>query len=613
MAYQGGVSQDRIVMAVGGTWDAERIARLLPKAHKTPTGWKACCPSHEDKNPSLFIADGADGIAMRCYAGCTYRQILEALTGKGVELASPVDLDGYPTNHYQLGEPHQKWEYRDASGRVVMLVCRWNQPGGRKDIRPLVRTADGWKWQHHPTPRPLYNLDQLTNEPERPVYVVEGEKAAAAAQKLFPRVVVTTWPGGAQSVGQADWSALAGRDVTLVPDCDRPGIQAMQWVAKALSHSAQRVRTVNPRSFTDGLPDGWDLADALAEKREVGPWFTEQAPEPKVRRLRWLHEVLANPTTPRWLLDDVLEAGVIALISGPRGSFKSFVAIHWAMQVAVNGEPVVLVSAEGAGFDRRAAAWLSKYANGTEPKTLTVAVLEQRVNFYDAESASQLCEEIDELGICPAILVIDTLSKNSGALKESDNSEVKVFIGILDGVRRKYGCTIVLVHHTGHAELTRARGASALEADTDAAYVINRPTKDPIVSVSRERFKDSSDLPPLSYRAEIIDLGRIDDRGKPITSLALSETADVDVNSTGRKAPRGTQQKQFMRMLRGLQDTSEAAGKGEPIWTIHDLRELAKSSGMAKSSAREVVVVATQHYLIATVGGYRLARKGEDS
>ena len=45
-------------------------------------------------------------------------------------------------------------------------------------------------------------------------------------------------------------------------------------------------------------------------------------------------EVLANPTRPKWLLRDILEENVMALMAGPRGTYKSFIALHWAMLVA---------------------------------------------------------------------------------------------------------------------------------------------------------------------------------------------------------------------------------------------------------------------------------------
>jgi hypothetical protein len=590
-----------MLRAMSPQWGAKDCAALLKKPQKTPTGWKACCPAHDDKNPSLFLADGRDGLALVCYAGCSYRDIALALEGQGAQLSRKSD--GVPEEHFTLGEYHQHWDYRDAFGQVIMRICRWQQPGGRKDIRPIVKTADGWKWQHHPNPRPLFQLDRLAQDTDKPVIVVEGEKAAHAAQRLFPDYIATTWPGGAQSVGQADWAPIKGRELTLIPDCDSPGRKAMSWVREHVKDLAASIRTVDPGEKVADLPAGWDLADALNEDRDVSGWLEEAKPE---RRLKRISEILAAPTRPSWLIRDVIEQGVIAILLGPRGTYKSFVAIHWAMSIAVEGMPVVIISAEGRGIDRRFRAWLIRNAPNVKPHNLPVYALEMRVDFNSLESVTAVCADIDALEVPPVLIVIDTLSKNSGALDENSNSEVKAYIGNLDvHLKRRYGATVLLVHHTGHVEKGRARGASAMEADTDAAYVIARTPGERTITVSRERFKDSGDLPPLAYRADIIDLCEIDDDDRPVTSLALTpvDSSTVATETRGR-APRGLRQRELLGALRDLQLKS---GEKPIAWGPPELRRIARDLGMKRQTAQETCAAVAAFYLTpCAFGGYRL-------
>jgi hypothetical protein len=581
-------------------WSAERCAALLNKHTRTPNGWKACCPAHDDKNPSLFLADGKDGLALVCYAGCTYRDIAAALESKGAQLGRKTD--GIPEEHFQLGEYHQHWDYRDSGGRVVMRVCRWQQPGGRKDIRPLISTPDGWKWAHHPTPRPLFQLDRLAADPEKPVLVVEGEKAAHAAQRLFPDFVATTWPGGAQSVGQADWEPLKGRTLTLIPDCDAPGRKAMAWVREHVKAIAASVRIVDPSTKAKDLPEGWDLADALTEDRDVLSWLEDAKPS---QRLKRLSEIIASPTRPQWLIRDVIEQGVIAILLGPRGTYKSFVAIHWAMTIAIEGNPVVIISGEGRGIDRRFRAWLKFNAPAVKPERVPIYALEQRVDFNSVEDAALICADIDALESPPVLIVIDTLSKNSGGLDENSNSEVKEFIGRLDAtLKRRYGATVLLIHHSGHVEKGRARGASALEADTDAAYVIDRMPGERAISVSRNRFKDSGELPPLAYRADLVDLGEADDEGRPVTSLALRpvDSSTVATETRGRQ-PRGLRQRELLGALRDLQSKSDSP----VIWGPNELRRIARDLGMPKQTAQDTCAAVWTFWMTPTVGGKMLS------
>ncbi len=351
--------------------------------------------------------------------------------------------------------------------------------------------------------------------------------------------------------------------------------------------------------WQDWLKRGQQLVDD--HKRQVA---RESSPLP----LKWVGEVLANPTRPKWLLRDILEENVMALMAGPRGTYKSFIALHWAMLVALAGFPVVIVSAEGAGIDRRIRAWLMKHSPDTDPTTLKIAILERRVNFNDEVETDALVEAIEILGINPALVVIDTLSKNSGGLDENSNSEVKAFIGNIDNkVRRKFSTAVLLCHHTGHSEAGRARGASALEADTDAAYIIKREPTTRIVTVSRERFKDSGDLAPLTYQAEIIDLGDRDEFDQPVTSIALVPADPEMVSARAEGQPRGGRQKELLRILKRL--ASEAGA--EPIWTSADLAKIGRDAGMARATARDAAAGLTGFYLVATVGGYRLKRTGE--
>lgn len=160
-----------------------------------------------------------------------------------------------------MGEPEAVWIYRMADGSAFGAVARWNPEGQRKQIRPIV-----WNGSEHISSgfgdnRPLYNGELLAAAPVCPVLIVEGEKAAIAAQGYVPEGwVVTTWQGGSSSVDKADWSVLGGHTCVIWPDNDGPGIAAGDTIRMTLSKLGVPSTLVNvPPSF----PDGWDLADQL--------------------------------------------------------------------------------------------------------------------------------------------------------------------------------------------------------------------------------------------------------------------------------------------------------------------------------------------------------------
>ena len=52
----------------------------LQKHRKVSKGWTACCPAHDDKNPSLSVSLGDAGrILLYCHAGCTTEAVVAAL------------------------------------------------------------------------------------------------------------------------------------------------------------------------------------------------------------------------------------------------------------------------------------------------------------------------------------------------------------------------------------------------------------------------------------------------------------------------------------------------------------------------------------------------------
>lgn len=160
------------------------------------------------------------------------------------------------------------WHYSNT-----FIVCRF--PG--KKIRPLWWSGAKWEWKAPPSPRPLLNLSRLRSTPGT-VLVVEGEKAADAAAKLYPKAVVTTWPSGCKAIDKADWSPLKGRRIILWPDADAVGQQAMDRLAQLLLYlPVERVQIVTPPA---DVPEGWDLADATWTPEEAAAYIKANVSQP---------------------------------------------------------------------------------------------------------------------------------------------------------------------------------------------------------------------------------------------------------------------------------------------------------------------------------------------
>lgn len=275
--------------------------------------------------------------------------------------------------------------------------------------------------------------------------------------------------------------------------------------------------------------------------------FTAALTEPSTKGFiifRHISEIVAEKREPTWLLDDVIETKVLGVLAGPRGSFKSFIVLDWSMRVAMQGHGVLILSGEGAGLDRRVDAWVRTHEPALDIKRLPMVALERVLNLNANEVVADLVGAIKACTYPIHLVVIDTLSKYSPGTDENDNTEMAQYLSRLAvKVRDSLGVSVVLVAHSGHSDPSRPRGASVLMANPDVEYIVSRP--DPtgmLVTVSRDRFKDTPSLPRLVYMAELVDLGRTDSRLQPVTSLALQPSAEP---ASKRSPPGGVQKVVF--------------------------------------------------------------------
>lgn len=281
------------------------------------------------------------------------------------------------------------------------------------------------------------------------------------------------------------------------------------------------------------LPVEAYAADAY-QMSKVGESPPAQEAKPRIV-LRHAHEIVAEKRETRWLLHKILEACVLAVLAGARGTFKSFIALDWLMRIALQGQTVVILSGEGAGIDRRIDAWMRTHAPDVDLENMSVLVLERPLNLSVVADMEALTEAFGALPEKPAVVAIDTFSKFAAGIDENDNSEVAAYLSALsECIREAFSATVLIVAHSGHGDAKRPRGASSLMANPDAEYIVERPSPGAMtVTVSRERFKDGAALLPLTYEARVIDLGRRDSYGEAVTSLALlTSDAPVIVAST---------------------------------------------------------------------------------
>jgi len=90
----------------------DQILERLHKVHKNGSGYMACCPAHEDKNPSLRVTERDDKILIKCFSGCETRDIVSAI---GLELKDLFADSGLDTEQRQQYAATKRREAMDVA------------------------------------------------------------------------------------------------------------------------------------------------------------------------------------------------------------------------------------------------------------------------------------------------------------------------------------------------------------------------------------------------------------------------------------------------------------------------------------------------------------------
>jgi len=317
------------------------------------------------------------------------------------------------------------------------------------------------------------------------------------------------------------------------------------------------------------------------------------------RTLRLVRADQIEIRPPEWLLRGILERDTFALIFGDPGCGKSFVAIDWAARVAtgtpwrgqaIHGGPVVYVAGEGQrGFGRRIRAWELHHGVSLAEKPL---YLSPAVAMPDPGDLAALTNAIDT-GVAvvgqPALIVLDTLARNFGGGDENSTMDMTRFVAACDAIRNRYGSTVLVVHHTGHAEKTRARGAMALKAALDAEYRLEQTGKNEAL-LTATKMKDAEEPAPIALSLLTVDLpGVVDDYGNQANSAAV-EVIDANTAELEAKARAVTTTKRGRWQQVGLEIAQRLfANADQGRAGVRDWHQQCDAAGMPRSTRYDVL------------------------
>jgi len=291
------------------------------------------------------------------------------------------------------------------------------------------------------------------------------------------------------------------------------------------------ARALREQGYGSDPPDDGDV-DLSGILANLPPTI----PAPRRLFVRWSH-IKTRP--PSWLIRGLLERDSFAQIYGESGAGKTFVGLDLACRLAtgtpwrehtVEPAPVFYLAGEGRqGIGRRLTAWATHHgvAPGDAPLFIgpAVAVTDPDQLVF---AMAQIAAEAN--GDTPGLIVLDTLARCFGGGDENSTQDMSQFVSACDTLRQRWGCCVLVVHHTGLTDRTRSRGNSALRAALDAEYRISQPEPGSL-RLTATKMKDAEIPPPLALEMVTVALpGMLDEYGNPVTSAAV-DVVDADTSA----------------------------------------------------------------------------------
>lgn len=297
--------------------------------------------------------------------------------------------------------------------------------------------------------------------------------------------------------------------------------------------------TVQHQSEQPLSDDARRLLDAYLGADDEAPWPTE-VPNDLEGQVQALMaelldtEALDNIPALEPLVADVLFLDTVTRLHGPSGTMKSFLTLSFAGAVGTgspwHGRPtkqgnVVYIVAEGIkGMRKRVRAWEQHHG-----VVMTgVKFLPRPVQIKSPEWAVliEVCRRLDAV-----LIIIDTQARSTVGVNENDNTEMGVILDLMERMRIATGACVLTVHHTGHENTERGRGASAMKGGMQTELSVSRKGRrfaDTRITLDMPKQKDDEEQAVGTFRPHRVRLdGEAKEDGTPVTSIVLVPDTEI--------------------------------------------------------------------------------------
>lgn len=350
------------------------------------------------------------------------------------------------------------------------------------------------------------------------LYIAEGFATAATIREVTNRPCVVAYSASSLVPVTETMRQKYGlmQDIVIVADNDASGVGQKYADQASAKYGARVVMPPELGDANDYAQSGNDLLALLEPPQD--DWLISA------------DEFSQKPSPITWLVKSWLQSQALIMVHGQSGGGKTFVMLDWCLRIASNTSEwfgnkvkpgtVVYLAGEGhQGLRARIAAW--KQHHGVEH--LNMWLSKDGCDLNTASGYQRVLEHIRSLKEKPSIIVVDTLHR---FLLGDENSaqDAKTMLDACNALMNEFGCSVVLVHHTGVSSEAqhRARGSSAWRGALDIEISIIPATESKPMEIHQRKSKDAELAYPLYARLEQVAIsGWLDEDGNAVTSAVL--------------------------------------------------------------------------------------------
>jgi hypothetical protein len=249
-----------------------------------------------------------------------------------------------------------------------------------------------------------------------------------------------------------------------------------------------------------------------------------------------------QPAPISWLVKHWIQDKALVMVHGPSGGGKTFVTLDWMLHIAsgkaswfghkVRAGNMVYLAGEGHhGLRSRIAAW--KHHN--KVTSLNMWVSKSGVDLNTPEGYLKVLEAVRALKIKPSVITVDTLHRFMAG-DENSAQDAKTMLDACAALMEEFGCTVILVHHTGVSDEAqhRARGSSAWRGALDIEISVIPAKGDKSIEIVQRKSKDAEMAAPVYVDLESVAIpGWFDEDGEAVSSAVVVKGQVPETKSKG--------------------------------------------------------------------------------